>query len=189
MSYKIIFFIFIFLLSGCSVGKEIINVTTTAEKTDDYYHLDEKKIYALNSSFAPLGGSIQRIYIDTVDYDTFEALGGGYAKDKNKVYLYARNLNIIKNADVKTFEYIDGEYSKDKNNVYFRGNAIEGADPKSFKMIKQFFSSDKNSVFLYDHRMEGADSSTFEVVSWNRAKDKNHLYEVDMNNGEMKILN
>ncbi len=73
--------------------------------------------------------------VKNADPSTFISIGGGYWKDKDRVYtslikfnhrLYVRGIKEVKNADPKTFEYVgntmsDHGIAKDKNSYYRDG--------------------------------------------------------------------
>jgi hypothetical protein len=84
--------------------------------------------------------------IDGADLDTFEPLGGRFAKDKNHAYLYE---DKILGVDIDTFEYVGGWFSKDKINAYAHKKIIENADLDTFQPLSAGSDAyDKNNLYL-----------------------------------------
>lgn len=109
-----------------------------------------------------------------VDANTFEDLGGGYAKDRYNVYLNGR---VLENVDPSTFrlkdrsawrqrETIEEEpvarrgYFKTRMNVYY-GDKKLNAMAGSFKELGGGYAKDSFTVFYYGEKVEGAMASTF----------------------------
>ncbi|MEJ5285475.1 MAG: DKNYY domain-containing protein [Brevinematia bacterium] len=84
-------------------------------KGEYYWGTDGKIVY------------FQNFQVKDADPKTFECLGGGYCKDKNKVYFVLWNrIEIIKEADPLTFELVRGREidAVDKNYRYYNGKIV-----------------------------------------------------------------
>ncbi len=133
----------------------------------------------LPSSYEIKDGEIYHLgeLIKDVDNETFEYLGGYYAKDKNNVYY--SNL-ILENVDLKTFEYLGNSYTIDKNNVYWDREIIKNADLETFVFVGSKdlgpYAKDKNNVYWEEKKIEKADLNTFEYLGGPYAKDKNNIF-------------
>lgn len=194
-----IILLFVFILTGCSFLKKNQLENNILKKTDEYYHLEGSKIYGKHNKYISDGGILEPKYVEDVNIETFQVLGGGYAKDKNSAYLYDGYIRYIKDADIETFTYVGNYFAKDKKQVYFKNKIIKNADPKTFNLFKDketntpetnlaisFFSRDKKNLYLYDKKIN-VEQNTFEVLSWKKAKDINNTYILDMNKGELFI--
>ena len=105
------------------------------------------------------------------DVDTFEVLDDvkGYAKDRNRVYCYGRE---IRGADPKTFQVLSKGplRGEDANWIYMEGTRREGRD-QAFREIGfsdfKRFAVDSTSVYFRSGGWQiipGADPETFEVL-------------------------
>lgn len=147
-------------------------------------------------------GTISTV-VEDVDYSTFIELDDVYAKDKNKVYIWA---SAIPGADPKTFKVLSENYSLDMSYVYYNGMKIIGADPRTFSLIDEYrYARDKFNVYesgktisvcdvssfmileddwevdnkcAYSNAeiLPGADVKSFKVINYWYAKDRNYVY-------------
>lgn len=90
------------------------------------------------------------------DAATFVDLSDSYAKDKNSVWYWGKEIG---GADVLTFEYLGGGYAKDKDRAYFGANPLEKVDSVSFEVVEAAAESFATEHFIV------------------HAKDKNHVYK------------
>lgn len=110
---------------------------------------------------------------------TFEGLGGGYAKDKNNVYMDGGEKLL--NADAESFTLLYEQdssfsgYAKDKHNIYYVGNIIPNVGIQSFVLIGNSYAKDKNNVFYEGNVVKDADVNTFVLVG-RYAKDNKHVF-------------
>lgn len=159
--------------------------------SDHYNYLRDKNgVY-----FRLRGHNLQKL--DEVDYDTFEVIQAGYAKDENVVYKFDIMLGndeepfIIEGADPKSFELLDWGYAKDNRNVYLDLKRIEMADVATFEVLDEGYARDKNDVFYNGKSLkaqfENIDPATFEILVMDYAKDKNNVYRYDWREG-VKLL-
>ena len=81
-----------------------------------------------------------------LDKSTFMCLDGGYAKDRNNVYVFSDYK--IEEANPKTFEVLSLMYAKDNNSVYYLGKKINDSDPNTFILLEDGKAKDKNNNYL-----------------------------------------
>lgn len=116
--------------------------------------------------------------VNGADAGTFEIILGGYAKDKNWVYLGRDKISDRPNS----FKILDGfYYAKDEANVYYEGNLLV-ADPKTFKVDEQYpdlYGRDQDHIWREDDLIEGADLASFKIIDGFYSKDKNFVYHSD----------
>lgn len=167
----------------------------------EYYAIDETSIYTLNA---------KKSGWDTIDADreTFEVLGGQYARDVASLYQrgrimegvhresfmiissqlwYARDTyaifgpdGIISGSDPDTFKILDAKHAIDVGQAYYMGNIIEGANAGDFRVMQGNFSRDTESVYYKWKRLENALPEGF-FISGERGVSSNwFVYE----NGE-----
>jgi hypothetical protein len=81
--------------------------------------------------------------VEGSDPDTFQIISDKgryrYAKDKNNVYIYARDdwsLYKVINADPNSFEVLEFPYSKDKNDAYCGNLPLYVDDVSKFEVIE-----------------------------------------------------
>lgn len=118
--------------------------------------------------------------IDGADPETFEIIGKGYAKDKDKVYYYGKEFSN----DSKNFKTIDDYYGKDLNYVYGGGEIIKEANPEKFVVLTNLshpgYGYAKDDKFLFYGNKKNpvdVDISTFAFLEDNSyAKDKKYIY-------------
>lgn len=109
------------------------------------------------------------------DYNGFEVIGNGYAKDKFKVYF---RDSIVENADPKTFKTSSFASGMDKNSIYSGNRRLSIKHPSSYTKINSMFGKDKFYVYHQGEILTGADPETFQILSWNWERDKiNHYYQ------------
>lgn len=109
-------------------------------------------------------------YERLADWETFEYLPFGYAKDKNFVY----HLFKIPGADPKTFEVLTSGYAKDRKNLYYDWYKLEKADVHHF-IIEDSYLISKNVVYYFERELPEADPQTFRATE-DYAIDKNFVY-------------
>ncbi|MBC7836769.1 DKNYY domain-containing protein [Acetobacteraceae bacterium] len=159
------------------------------------YARDKNNLYASfdTDSFSLMSNTYGTLAIDAT---TFEALGGGYYKDKNKVYQETwQDFSVVKDADPNSIRYdSNSDIAKDASHVYLYGRLIVNADPASFAVVyPNEYYKDKNYVWetglnLTTRILEGADPLTF---TYDResdvAKDSKHVW-IDGRNGTITAL-
>ncbi len=85
-------------------------------------------------------GSVTRTFQE-VDYETFEDLNYGYAKDKNAVYRGTEKLN----ANTETFATLEKYgYASDHKKLFYFGEKIENLNPEKLKFIGDKYLYDEN---------------------------------------------
>jgi hypothetical protein len=106
---------------------------------------------------------------------SFELLGGGLTRDKNRVWY---NYEIQHGVDPATVEPIEGgPVYRDKNSVFYQYDAIAGADPASFKNIGSGYFADSKRVYRGPNPVPDADPATFKVLGKSFiAKDSSKVY-------------
>ncbi len=124
------------------------------------------------------------------DFDTFELIRDGYAKDKNNIYCDGKKIlgidydsfktvaisDSLKRLQIGLLSYKTYNYGKDKNYVYYENKVLPDADVESFKIWSNSFTSDKNQAYYFGRKIEGSDGASFQLVHGHFAKDKNHVY-------------
>jgi hypothetical protein len=105
-------------------------------------------------------------YLNEIRFDklTFVDMGGGYVKDKDKVYFFNRE---IEEADPATFECVtSGIYFKDKNHVYYETAILKDADPSTFKNIgiESPYAYDQNYYYKNDTIIGNVSSTDIRVI-------------------------
>lgn len=123
-------------------------------------------------------GQISLTY--SVDYNSYEEINDGYAKDKN--HLYYKDLRIPniepKKVQLNTFGVIH-----DDQHAIIDGKIIINSDPQTLQQLElPDFSKDKNRVYFKGVRLVDADVQTFEVIKTrvfglNYAKDKKGCFK------------
>ena len=82
-----------------------------------------------------------------LDKSTFMCLDGGYAKDRNNVYVFPDYK--IEEANPTTFEVLSLMYAKDKKQIYFNKDKLPASDLKTFKAYDAD-KIDSENGFAYD---------------------------------------
>jgi len=124
------------------------------------------------------------------DIATLEAVGDGYYRDKNNLYLQKLAGTTKNGDDYFTFKKIDGAnpdnfetgYKITPDAVYWYGKKIEGADVGSMELLHFGFAKDKNNVFFEGKIVYGADVRSFvetAVGDVNYYVDKNGFFGDD----------
>jgi len=124
------------------------------------------------------------------DVASFEYVGGGYSKDKNRVYY----MSDVLCDDVAHFEMMDDQFAKDASHVYFGNsvfsedaatdetrvfyqmNEVEGADVKSYQLLDKQYTKDTHKVYREGQAMEGADPASFRVLDQHYTLDHQQCY-------------
>jgi len=135
----------------------------------------------------------ENVEVAGADAESFERLGGGYGRDKNRCYFYGKPLL---EADRDSFCILlstdsgSGGYARDKNRIYLNGVVQERWDAATFGIIAapaegvwglvhRVYTGDKNGVYLNGEPLPGADKSTFDTIMLmgsSFAKDAFHVY-------------
>jgi len=155
--------------------------------------------YGKDQSSIYYGGSA----LPGCDVASFEYVGGGYSKDKNRVY-YTSDVLCD---DVAHFEMLDDQFAKDAARVYF-GNSIfsedaahfkrigdatsnyytdrykcwygiyelKGIDPKKLRYIGPDAATDETKVFYQMNEVEGADVKSYQILDKQYTKDARQVY-------------
>ena len=139
MKKVILFVLLSILFSSCDQKIEVFKCKTNEDMFKDHYN-----IIVLEKD---------------VDSSTFTCLGGGYAKDKKRVYFVPDYY--VEKVDPQTFEVIETMYGKDKRNVYYMKAKIKEADLQTFKTMDFPYSRDKNNVYSGRIKIKEADLNTF----------------------------
>ena len=136
MKKLMLFILLNILITSCYERKVTIKCKTNAEIfINDYYNIIVKR--------------------KDIDKTTFKCLEGGYAKDKNNVYVFPDYK--LDEADPNTFEVLSLMYGRDKNQIYFSNNKLSNSDLSTFKAYDKELKTDE---IFYD------------------AEDKNNYYQV-----------
>ena len=127
---------------------------------------DKKSVYYYNSEIDDF------VKLEGADTKTFEVIGNGYAKDRNKIYFY--DIFRINKYPIKVFadknsftifENMDAEgfsYAEDKDHIYCNGKILEGADYESFKTSRdERYSINKGTVKDKNHEYLKCTIKTF----------------------------
>ncbi|MFA6304739.1 MAG: DKNYY domain-containing protein [Patescibacteria group bacterium] len=128
--------------------------------------------------------------IINADYDSFEVVGDGFAKDKNNVFFYK---TIIPFADTVTFVKEAYDKYKDKNAIFIMQNYLcipnggtqkllryENEDFANFKELAKrgCYYRGKDVIYFDDKVVAGADYDSFEGIDYSAyGKDKNYVYK------------
>jgi hypothetical protein len=139
--------------SSLMVIKEPDGTSTDFAKKDNQIYLDNGSGYKriipseLEADFA----------LGEIDAPSFIAMGAGYFKDKNHIYISsALFFNELTDADFGTFNVLRdasgkfSNYGKDKNHIYYGGRVVSGADLTTFVAINAFAAKDKNHQYEAD---------------------------------------
>lgn len=164
---------------------------------DEYYSKDKSNFYYQLSA------------IEEADYDTFQILGYGYAKDKNTIFLgnhpglYTGDspndkefLKLEKKIDIASFVVLSYVYFKDKNIVMYdnrhggtdKVTEIIGADSDTFEVITGEYSKDKNNIYFQSVK---SDITDYNTLDYNLKNDTYGFYSTDKNGvyfGGRKII-
>ena len=114
------------------------------QKSDkgEFYGTDKNAAYLCD--YFPNG----YIRIQSESIDSFEPLGDGFYKDKERVTWSGKS---IPNSHVLTFKVLGGGYASDKNQVYYHWDVLNGADIDSFRVLGEAEAKDKNHrYFMFD---------------------------------------
>ena len=225
----IIFILAVALLSGCAIssGEDFKKENKSYYMKDGklmYYCMDrlnsciEGEVVGVDfNSFQVIGGGgnyyakdkknvyFKGIKINNANPKSFELFDyewsfHNYAKDKDYVFFYSKNFNVLVEADVSSFKFLNAVFTKDKNTVFAWGVEIEGADSSSFEVINneghKNYAKDKNNVYIDYKKIVDADPNSFELLyisegPINRrdvySKDKNNIYYI-LNRGDIRIV-
>ncbi len=139
-----LFFVIVFLLSGCDSRYEEIGNQWF------YVTYDER------------GERIRKLQVDK---KTFQVINNEYAKDNLHVFYKGR---VIENADSESFKVIKEGYSKDKNNVYLYWYPLINVNPNKFKILGGFFSKDDKNIYCGTVPLILEDISSFKIERLDR---------------------
>jgi hypothetical protein len=137
-------------------------------------------------------GEYSQVEMEDADSQSFEFVGGPYAKDDTGVYMASIKLE---GADPETFDYVGGCYGKDSKKVFYLGNETKpAADPTTIEYVGPGTAKDKSRVYFYNQiqtiipahdgyksqRLEGPyghpSPSSFEYVGGDFTKDKEYVF-------------
>jgi hypothetical protein len=136
------------------------------------------------------GGTNEDTEIVGVDAETFEPLNCPYARDKNRVYDFGKEIKGADPKSIKTFGSCYGVvlYVLDQAHVYYDGSIIKGADPSTFEVLAyDDYARDRAKVYFKGKMIPEADPTSFKVLGEEAkrviyAKDKNAVYYLDEKN-------
>jgi hypothetical protein len=95
------------------------------------------------------------------DGETFQVLGGEYAKDAKKVYFRG---SVFHDADPRTFRWVGGEFATDARHAYWHDFALKDASPRTFEVLEYHYARDAKRVFHMNETIASADGPSFEVI-------------------------
>ena len=109
----------------------------------DQEHVYYKNVLHENNQYKPLAGA---------DRATFQELQNYYAKDKNRVYFFARNREltnpIVEGADQDSFsESPHMFFGQDKKHLYYRGKQTVAINGQYFKLLSTYYAKDNKHVY------------------------------------------
>jgi hypothetical protein len=176
------------------------SVIYNPDGSDSSYAKDGKYIYDYNWDYDNSIASYSTTSIDGVDIPSFVSLGGGYFKDKNKIYYDSydfRDVGLaeVPDTDLQSFRYDSNlGFGKDNKHVFNGREIFVGIDVNTFVVVSHNgFYKDKNYVYnvsgeggikVFFSKLKNADPSTFEYdKEKNIAKDKNYVWISDTENG------
>lgn len=171
---------------------------------DNIYEDRSGKVYIKTAYSRPLenDSSVLVYYYrdesDFLDLKTYQKIGDGYFKNKNKVYIWFATSdgeypNEITGADAKTFKPFKGVAGgTDKEHVFYMDHSngfaiLKDANPKTVKALNPkkgcwncgdcYFVDDKSVYFGFD-KIKGADPVTFKLTDQidADAEDRNGKY-------------
>jgi hypothetical protein len=205
---KIVISTTVFVIAAGSAGMWYFSSPNTPP--DQIENMADEKVEVISRSIGggyeikPEGVFYLSGLMEGADKDTFEYLGGDYAKDARRVYLGSDvvvgadpktlqrieiedthfikdatkvfiDKQIIIGADPATFEYVGGPHSKDSTKVFWFQKTIVNADPKTFEDMKDGYAKDAKNAYFNGVRLSGTDANTFEYVGNSYAKDSKHV--------------
>jgi hypothetical protein len=130
--------------------------------------------------------------IANADADTFKPLNNYYAKDKNKIYHFARPIS----ADVRSFRIIENNFAVDDKGIWYNGYFCSEAERDHFEVIQchtegPCFAKDRQHVYsaISDAKIgkfkgyssllraqKNSDPKSFKIINNIWAKDANNVY-------------
>jgi hypothetical protein len=154
-------------------GRDII-IRNVEVKTFDILSHEDSELYIKHKGrIAYLQYSVK--IIPNADFDTFEPIGGEYAKDKNRIFFEGKPLEI---ANRESFKRISKDYYADKDRIY-HPRLEEEFSSADFKPLKFPFFIHHGQLYQHDYKfepMKDADAETFSIHDTGFAWDKNHAY-------------
>lgn len=140
---RILGLVLILLLSGCSTRYLVKD-----DAVDFVYRINfglEKRIIRVNGA----------------DVDTFQALSGWFAKDKNQVYWQGRRLRY---ADPLSISVLNNYFAIDHSRVFGHGTTLLGANPDSFELLQGGWSRDGENYFYGTRTVPVCDYESFRII-------------------------
>jgi len=102
------------------------------------------------------------IRVNGADVDTFQALSGWFAKDKNHVYWQGRRL---RDADPSSISVLNNYFAIDQSRVFGHGTTLLGANPGSFELLQGGWSRDAENYFYGTRRVPVCDHGSFRIIN------------------------
>jgi len=196
---------------SAELSGQMVPVVAMAE---DFYLSHEGKVYwvIVNSNPLVMMGRtpdlgmvrslekerIKAFPLNGVDFQTFQELPAGFAKDRQQVYYLGK---VIAGADAATFEVLNKGYAKDQRRVYWharsfpnpmRRTAPDGnigvvpeANSATFEIIQEsvgassdesLYGKDRAQVYFSGIVLTEAKPDSFQVLVGGHSKDESHVY-------------
>jgi hypothetical protein len=170
-----------------------LNVQAIDEADAKTFNIFQQKGWAKDAKHVFYAGELKPD-IDSATFEVLNPTSGGYARDKQHVYL--DNGQVLANALPESFEIInEGHYpiyARDKQQVYFEGTVIADAQPDSFKILSHGYARDKQHIYFNSLAYNGnkpvsvvlnnAQPDSFEIINPDEsseliyAHDKQQVY-------------
>lgn len=122
--------------------------------------------------------------VPQADPETFQHLGGSWARDLRQVFVHDKPKKI----DIATFEYLNPVFVKDARNAYdWEGSikgadartfettrALRGADPRTFVSLRNNFGYDSKNIWCQKTKLPRADAKTWVCLGrwWSMDRDR-----------------
>ncbi|EKE76594.1 DKNYY domain-containing protein [Gallaecimonas xiamenensis] len=110
------------------------------------------------------------------DTDSFEHLGGAYARDKAQGF-YAGYPKA--KMDAASLCYLGGYFAKDKHHIYYEGTAMPKVDRDSACYLGEDLLRDKTQVFCRRRLLPGADPETIVALDCYHSRDASQAFFVN----------
>jgi hypothetical protein len=144
----------------------------------NYYYRDSERVFIYPKHPEPLGrwycGFIKML-ADS-DPESFRVMGGGWSRDRNRVYLFEKGFTP---RDIDSFERLERLWARDSKAYYWGTREVLGADRNTFHISEKrpCFASDCNHLFWHGWLIEGCDPHTFHITSGTAGYDNRFAYE------------
>ena len=110
------------------------------------------------------------------DPESFVALGGGFGRDRTRVWYGASELVGV---DAATFVALACDYGHDTAQLVYCDGTFAG-DPRTFEVLGELdnipFARDHERVYFHCNELEGADAPTFALFGAGLAIDRHGLW-------------